>query len=308
MDIVFMGTPDFAVPSLERLTALGHRVKGVFTQPDKPVGRKQEMTAPPVKQLAQSHGIPVFQPVKMRDGTALRQLQELRPELVVVVAYGRILPPELLAVPKYGCINIHGSLLPRYRGAAPIQWTVINGDAEAGVTSMYMAEGLDTGDMLLKLSTPVGEEETAGELFDRLAPLGADCLEQTLALLEGGLLRPEPQREEDATLAPMLDKAMARLDFTREPRELCCLVRGLNPWPVAYTGLDGKKLKIYAARPAEGFSGEAGTLLEDSRMIVAAGSGAVELLRVQLEGSKQMDAAEFLRGRHLEPGKKFIAP
>ena len=308
MDIVFMGTPDFAVPSLERLIALGHRVKGVFTQPDKPVGRKQELTPPPVKELALRHGIPVFQPVKMRDGSALALLRELAPELVVVVAYGRILPPDILAVPKYGCINIHGSLLPKYRGAAPIQWTVINGDAEAGVTSMYMAEGLDTGDMLLSLSTPVGEDETAGELFDRLAPLGADCLEQTLELLRKGELSPRPQREADATYAPMLDKKMAGLDFGRSPRELCCLIRGLCPWPVAYTGLDGKKLKVYSARPAEGFSGPAGELLSGDRMIVGAGDGAVELLQVQLEGSRRMPAADFLRGKHLAPGKKFMAP
>lgn len=308
MNIVFMGTPDFAVPSLKRLIDLGHRIKGVFTQPDKPVGRRQELTPPPVKELALRFGIPVFQPVRLRDGEALALLRELAPELVVVVAYGRILPPELLAVPEYGCINIHGSLLPRYRGAAPIQWTVINGDALAGVTSMYMAEGMDTGDMLLQLSTPVGEEETAGELFDRLAPLGADCLEQTLERLQGGRLSPVPQDEGQATYAPMLDKEMARLDFTSSPRELCCLIRGLCPWPVAYTGLDGKKLKVYAARPVEGFSGEAGTLLSGSRMIVAAGAGAVELLRVQLEGSRQMDAEDFLRGKRLAPGKKFMAP
>lgn len=308
MKIVFMGTPDFAVPSLQRLIDRGHQVAGVFTQPDKPVGRRQELTPPPVKELALRFGIPVFQPVKLRDGTALSLLRELNPELVVVVAYGRILPPELLAAPKYGCINIHGSLLPRYRGAAPIQWTVINGEALAGVTSMYMAEGLDTGDILLQLSTPVGEEETAGELFDRLAPLGADCLEQTLERLESGQLCALPQDETLATYAPMLDKEMARLDFHKSPRELCCLIRGLCPWPVAYTGLDGKKLKVYAARPAEGFSGEAGTLLSGSRMIVAAGEGAIELLRVQLEGSRQMDAADFLRGKRLALGKKFIAP
>lgn len=272
------------------------------------MGRRQELTPPPVKELALRFGIPVFQPVRLRDGEALALLRELAPELVVVVAYGRILPPELLAVPEYGCINIHGSLLPRYRGAAPIQWTVINGDALAGVTSMYMAEGMDTGDMLLQLSTPVGEEETAGELFDRLAPLGADCLEQTLERLQSGRLSPVPQDEGQATYAPMLDKEMARLDFTSSPRELCCLIRGLCPWPVAYTGLDGKKLKVYAARPVEGFSGEAGTLLSGSRMIVAAGAGAVELLRVQLEGSRQMDAEDFLRGKRLAPGKKFMAP
>ena len=186
MRIVFMGTPDFAVPCLQKILDLGHEVVGVFTQPDKPVGRKQVLTPPPVKQLALEQGLPVYQPAKMRDGTALQLLRDCRPDLAVVVAYGRILPPDLLAVPPLGCVNIHGSLLPHYRGAAPIQWTVINGEPLAGVTAMYMDEGLDTGDMILKKETPVGENETSGQLFDRLCLLGAECLAETLALIEQG--------------------------------------------------------------------------------------------------------------------------
>lgn len=303
MRIVFMGTPDFAVPCLQALLDGGHEVVGVFTQPDKPVGRKQLLTPPPVKALALERGIPVHQPVKMRDGTVAALLRTLAPEVLVVVAYGRILPKEVLEVPKFGCINVHGSLLPKYRGAAPIQWSVLNGDREAGVTTMFMAEGMDTGDMLLKKAVEIGPEETAGELFARLSPLGAQCLLETLALLEAGALVPEPQREEEASPAPMLDKEMAKLDFTRTAWEVHNHIRGLNPWPIATTLLDGKTLKIHRARVAEGFAGAPGTLLDERRFIVGCGSGAVEFLEVQGEGGKRLSAGEFLRGQRLNVGK-----
>ena len=202
MKIVFMGTPDFAVPSLQGLIDDGHEILAVYTQPDKPVGRKQVLTPPPVKALALEHGLPVYQPTKMRDGTVAAQLRELAPDLIAVVAYGRILPKEILEIPPYGCINVHGSLLPKYRGAGPIQWSVINGEAETGITTMYMGEGLDTGDILLVQRTPIGPEETAGELFDRLAPMGADCLKKTVRALEEKRITPVKQDEQKAALCP----------------------------------------------------------------------------------------------------------
>ena len=278
MKIVFMGTPDFAVPSLQGLIDDGHEILAVYTQPDKPVGRKQVLTPPPVKALALKHGLPVYQPTKMRDGTVAAQLRELAPDLIAVVAYGRILPKEILEIPPYGCINVHGSLLPKYRGAGPIQWSVINGEAETGITTMYMGEGLDTGDILLVQRTPIGPEETAGELFDRLAPMGAD----------------------------MLDKTMAELDFTRPAAELHNLIRGLNPWPVAYTHYGDKKLKVFAARVEQG-SGEPGTVLDADRFVIACGEGALRFTEVQLEGSRRMSAEEFLRGKKIFVGRSLTA-
>ena len=305
--IVFMGTPDFAVPCLARILEEGYPVAGVFTQPDKPVGRRQVLTPPPVKALALERGLPVWQPAKLRDGAALELLRSLAPDLVVVVAYGRILPRELLDCPPLGCVNVHGSLLPKYRGAAPIQWTVLNGEKEAGVTTMYMAEELDAGDTILSLSTPVGEEETSGELFDRLAPLGAECLSRTLALFWGGE-RPagHPQDHAAATLAPMLDKAMGEMDFSLPARRLHDLVRGLNPWPSAWTAAEAKRLKVHRARVLreEGVEAPPGTVLPGEGLAVACGSGVLELLEVQPEGKGRMPGPAFLLGhpvRHFGP-------
>ncbi len=302
MRIVFMGTPDFAAAILERLISTGRNVVGVFSQPDKPVGRKQIIEATPTKKLAQEHGIPVFQPTKMKDGTALEMMKSLSPDLVVVAAYGRILPKDLLDVPPLGCVNVHGSLLPKYRGAAPIQWSVINGDAVTGVTTMYMAEGMDTGDMILKLETEIGENETAGELFERLAVLGADSIEKTLALFDEGSVPRTPQNDAEATMAPMLKKEMGELDFTKSAEEIHNLVRGLCPWPVAFTFVDGKSMKVYRADKAEGFSGAAGELLDEKRFIVGCGNGAVELVTLQPEGKKQMSGGDFIRGKRLIKG------
>ncbi len=302
MRIVFMGTPDFAAAILERLISTGRNVVGVFSQPDKPVGRKQIIEATPTKKLAQEHGIPVFQPTKMKDGTALEMMKSLSPDLVVVAAYGRILPKDLLDVPPLGCINVHGSLLPKYRGAAPIQWSVINGDKVTGVTTMYMAEGMDTGDMILKLETEIGENETAGELFERLAVLGADSIEKTLALFDEGSVPRTPQNDAEATMAPMLKKEMGELDFTKSAAEIHNLVRGLCPWPIAFTSVDGKSLKIYKTDKAEGFSGAAGELLDEKHFIVGCGDGAVELVTVQPEGKKQMSGGDFIRGKRLVKG------
>lgn len=302
MRIVFMGTPDFAVPCLQRLIDDGHTVVGVFTQPDKPKGRGYTMTPPPVKELALSAGIPVYQPTKLRDGTALALLGELAPELIVVVAYGRILPKDILDCPPLGCINIHGSLLPKYRGAAPIQWTVLNGDKIGGVTSMYMGEGMDTGDLLLTVETPVGENETSGELYERLAPMGANCLSATIRHIETDTAIATPQEESLATAAPMLTKAMGQVDLSMDAHKLHNLIRGLNPWPsVSITAPDGRTLKLHRSVICEG-SGTAGEILDSKRLIVACGTGALELTEVQPEGKGRMTGGDYLRGARLQKG------
>ena len=302
--IVYMGTPDFAVPCLERLISLGYNVVGVFSQPDKPKGRGYKLAPPPVKEVALAAGIPVFQPEKMRDGTALAMLKELAPELIIVVAYGKILPKDILELPKYGCINIHGSLLPKYRGAAPIQWSVINGDKVTGVTSMKLDEGMDTGNMLLKIETPILPDETAGELFDRLAPLGADCLEQTLGLFGESAPEGERQDEAQATHAPMLKKEDGAVDFSLPAQKLHDLIRGTSPWPSAYTTLDGARLKLLRSSVV-GESGRPGELLDAKKLIIACGEGALLITEVQPEGGKRMNAEDFLRGKRLEKGKIF---
>ena len=296
MKIVFMGTPEFAEASLQKLLETDHQIVGVFTQPDKPKGRGYKLVAPPVKELALAHNIPVFQPQKMRDGTALDILQELQPDLIAVVAYGKILPKEILELPRYGCINVHGSLLPKYRGAGPIQWSVINGESVTGVTTMYMGEGLDTGDMILKKETPIGENETYGELHDRLKEIGAQALVETIELIEQGKAPREVQDDSLSSYAPMLDKQIARLDFTKDAQTLHNLIRGLSPWPVAHTTVDGKLLKIHRAVLADG-KGQPGEVIDSKKFIVACKEGALELLEVQLEGGKRMKGEDFLRGR-----------
>lgn len=296
MKIVFMGTPEFAKASLQKLLETDHQIVGVFTQPDKPKGRGYKLVAPPVKELALAHNIPVFQPQKMRDGTALEILQELQPDLIAVVAYGKILPKEILELPRYGCINVHGSLLPKYRGAGPIQWSVINGESVTGVTTMYMGEGLDTGDMILKKETPIGENETYGELHDRLKEIGAQALVETIELIEQGKAPREVQDNSLSSYAPMLDKQIARLDFTKDAQTLHNLIRGLSPWPVAHTTVDGKLLKVHRAVLASG-KGQPGEVIDSKKFIVACKEGALELLEVQLEGGKRMKGEDFLRGR-----------
>ena len=302
MRIVFMGTPEFAVPCLARLLADGHEVAGVFTQPDKPKGRGHRLLPPPVKELAVSHGLPVYQPATLKDGQALETLRALAPQLVVVVAYGKILPPALLEVPPLGCINVHGSLLPRWRGAAPIQWSVLSGDSQAGVTTMYLAEGMDTGDMILRRATPVGPQETSGQLYGRLAELGAQLLGETVELIARGKAPRTPQPEGEATYAPMLTKEQAAIDFTKPAAQVKNLVLGMDPWPVAHTLLAGQPVKVYGARLAEG-EGAPGQVLEGrGRLVVACGQGAVELLELQAQGKKRMPAADYLRGHPVAPG------
>lgn len=305
MRIVFMGTPDFAVPSLQALIDAGHDVCAVYTQPDKPQGRKQILTAPPVKTLALEHDIPVFQPNTLKNEDEQARLRELAPEVIIVVAYGKLLPKTVLDIPPHGCINVHGSLLPRWRGAAPIQWAVIAGDEMAGVTTMQMAEGLDTGDMLLTYETKVGEKETAGELFDRLAQSGAELLTQTLVKLDE--ITPRPQDDAQSCYAHMLDKQMAVIDWSKSAHEIDCLIRGLNPWPIALTTLSGERLKVFAAEKANG-NGEPGTVLEadpKKGLTVACGEGALKLIEIQLVGGKRMKATDFLRGHVIEVGTKL---
>ena len=305
MRIVFMGTPDFAVPSLQALIDAGHDVCAVYTQPDKPQGRKQILTAPPVKTLALEHDIPVFQPNTLKNEDEQARLRELAPEVIIVVAYGKLLPKAVLDIPPHGCINVHGSLLPRWRGAAPIQWAVIAGDEMAGVTTMQMAEGLDTGDMLLTYETKVGEKETAGELFDRLAQSGAELLTQTLVKLDE--ITPRPQDDAQSCYAHMLDKQMAVIDWSRSAHEIDCLIRGLNPWPIALTTRSGESRKVFAAEKANG-NGEPGTVLEadpKKGLTVACGEGALKLIEIQLVGGKRMKATDFLRGHAIEAGTKL---
>ena len=304
MKIVYMGTPDFAVPALEKL-AQAHDVTAVFTQPDKPVGRKQIMTPPDVKVCAQKLGIPVCQPSSMKTDEAYDMLKSYEPEVIVVAAYGQILPKRVLDLPKFGCVNIHGSLLPKYRGAAPIQQAVLNGDAVTGVTTMLMDVGLDTGDILLKKETPIGENETSAELFDRLSLLGGELIIETLEKLENGEIAPQKQNEADATHTSKIDKSLCPVDFTKTAREIHDQIRGLYSWPIATAVIGGKKVKIHKAKIAES-SGKAGTICSVRPLIIACGEGSVEILELQPEGKKKMSAEAFAAGHQLKVGDSVL--
>lgn len=303
MKILFMGTPDIAADSLAALIAAGHEICAVFTRRDKPVGRKQILTAPPVKQLAEQHGIPVYQPRTLRDGSSDDVIRELAPDIIVVVAYGCIIPPQLLHVARYGCINLHVSLLPKYRGSAPIQWAVLNGDRCTGVSIMQLDEGLDTGDVLMVEPVDIDPEETSGQLFDRVSAVGAKTLVQALEKLQAGQLRPEPQQHELATMAPPLTKDMARFDFTQSATHIHNWVRGMNPWPVAWFEQEGKRIKVLECRIAKaGDSAAPGTVLALKPLTIACGEGAVELLTVTPEGGKPMAGTAWAAGRRLKAG------
>jgi methionyl-tRNA formyltransferase len=307
--LVFCGTPRFAVPTLEALLAAGHEIALAVSQPDRPVGRKQELTAPPVKQCALAAGIPVVQPEKIRNNIEFRaQLEAIAPEAVVVVAYGRIIPPWMLALPRLGCINLHASLLPKYRGAAPIQWSVAMGDAVSGNTTMLLEEGLDTGPILLQREMTIAPEQTAADLFEVLALAGAPLVVETLDGLADGSIHPQAQDHERATLAPLLDRESGRMDFARfTAQEIKNRWRGFQPWPGAFTLLDGKKLIVHRLGVGEisSLDGARDTQtgqihVEDHRLFIAcAQSTWIELLEVQLEGKKRMSAGDFLRGTHL---------
>ncbi len=307
MKIVYMGTPDFAVPPLRALAEGGYEIAAVITQPDKPKGRGKTLMPTPVKEEAMKHGIPVYQPKKVRDPEFMDILKGIQPDVIVVAAFGQIISRELLELPKLGCINIHASLLPKYRGAAPIQQAVINGEKESGVTIMRMGTGIDTGDMISQVIVPLAEDETGGSLFDKLSLAGAELLVKTLPSIENGTAVYQKQPKESPTpYASMITKQMGCMDFTKGALELERLVRGLNPWPSAYTCLNGKNLKIWKSRASAFDQTDAlpGTILQmdKSGIYVACSKGVLILEEVQLEGKKRMDADAFLRGYHLEAG------
>ena len=293
MKLVYMGTPDFAVPALVSLVEAGHEVAAVVTQPDKPKGRGKAVLMTPVKEKALSYGIP---------------LKEIQPDAIVVAAFGQILPREILELPKYGCVNIHASLLPKYRGAAPIQWAVIDGEKESGITTMMMDVGLDTGDMLERVVVPLAEDETGGSLFDKLSMAGGPLILETLEKLENGTAVRTPQPEAGVTYAGMIDKSLGNIDWTKGAAELERLIRGLNPWPSAYTHYGEKTMKLWAADVLpENFEGEPGQIVKvlKDRFLVKTGDGTLAVKELQLEGKKRMDAGAFLRGFSLKEGEKL---
>lgn len=306
MKIIFMGTPDFAVGTLEALIEAGHEITLVVSQPDKPKGRGHELQPTPVKAAALKHNLPIYQPKRIREDMAADYLEGIEADVMVVVAFGQIIPKRILEMKKYGCINVHGSLLPKYRGAAPIQWAVIDGEKESGVTIMQMDEGLDTGDMLSKVIVPLEKKETGGSLFDKLSQAGAELCVETLKKLEEGMVVPEKQGESTTAYASQLSREMGCIDWSKSAVEIERLIRGLNPWPSAYTKMNGKTLKIWDADVADPdvSKGECGEILEVTKnaIIVKTGDGSLSLKEVQLEGKKRMDAGAFLRGYPVSAG------
>ena len=332
--IIFMGTPDVSVGTLKALLDSEYEVQAVFTQPDKPKGRGKALQMTPVKAVALEAGVPVYQPRRIREPENLEILRKYQPDAIVVVAFGQIIPREILELPPYGCINVHASLLPKYRGAAPIQWAVIDGEKESGVTTMQMDTGLDTGDMLLKAVVPIEEQETGGSLFEKLSRTGAELLLKTLRGLEAGTIRPEKQPQESPTpYAAMLDKKMGQIDWEKPAREIECLIRGLNPWPSAYTFYEGKTLKLWSAsvepdcqtaaephgRGSQENGAERGSQAGDAAVLepgtivevtkktlkIQTGEGVLAVRELQLEGKKRMETDAFLRGCSLKTGEKF---
>ena len=301
MRVVFMGTPDIAATCLSKILKDGFQVVGVYTQPDRPKGRGMKMVYSPVKEVALAHEIPVFQPENFREDETVEQLRSLQPDVVAVVAYGRILPQRVLDIAPKGFINIHASVLPQYRGSAPYQWAVLDGLTETGVTAMYLCREMDAGDMIDVAKTPIGPDETAGQLLDRLAVLGADLLSKTLSNVERGEVEATPQDASEATYAPMLDKSMCAIDWTKTAQQIHNQVRGLHPWPVATAELAGTKFKIHATAIVDG-KGEAGKILGLTKtgLQVACGEGAIEIRELQAEGGKRMAAPDYFRGHPLE--------
>ena len=300
MRVVFMGTPDIAATCLKKILSDGFEVVGVYTQPDRPKGRGMKMVASPVKELALAHDIPVFQPENFRADEDVQALRDLKPDVCAVVAYGRILPQRVLDIPTKGCVNIHASLLPQYRGSAPYQWAVLDGLKETGVTAQHMALQMDAGDVIDVAKTPIGENETAGELLDRLAVLGADLLSRTLSRFNEGDVKGTPQNENDVSFAPMLDKSMCPIDWHKTARQVHNQVRGLHPWPVATMELKGQKFKVHATAVVDG-KGEPGEILGLTKtgLVIACGEGAIEVRSLQAEGGKRMAAPDYFRGHPL---------
>lgn len=308
MKIVFMGTPDFAVGALEALIQAGHQVTAVVTQPDKPKGRGKEMQITPVKACALKYNIPVFQPVKIKTPEAVEQLRTYEADIFVVAAFGQILSEEILNMPKYGCVNIHASLLPKYRGAGPIQWVILDGEKETGVTIMQMDKGLDTGDMLLSCRVPIDEKETGDTLHDKLAQAGAELIVEALPKIEAGEVTPLKQNDAESCYAKMLQKSMGRIDWSKQSEEIERLVRGLNSWPSAYTSYHGKTLKVWASdvsyKQADGAPGEV-IAVEKDAVYVKTGNGSLKITEVQLEGKKRMPVKDFLLGYQIKTGEIF---
>jgi methionyl-tRNA formyltransferase len=295
-----MGTPEFAVPSLKKLLDENYDVCAVFTKPDKPQGRKMTITPPPVKVYAQERGIEVFQPEKLKTQETYELIKNLNPDLIIVVAYGKILPKNIIEFPKYGCINVHGSLLPKYRGAAPIQWSIINGDKLTGITTMFMDEGLDTGDILLQSKVFINDSETSEDLKKRLSDVGAELLIKTLKKLEDGTLERIKQNDNEATLSPPLDKITGNIDWENPAEEIHNLIRGSNPWPIAQTTLRGKLFKIYKSKVSTHHSAYPGKVVATNPLIIGCGKNtSLELIEVQIEGKKRMPASDFARGYRL---------
>ena len=310
MRVVFMGTPEFAVPSLKTLCGMNVEVAGVFTQPDRPVGRGQKLEASPVKREAEARGIPVFQFERVRRQAGLDCMGSLKPDLVVTAAFGQILSKKLLEVPKLGTVNVHASLLPRHRGAAPINWSIIQGETETGVTTMLTNEGMDTGDMLLSRKVSIGEKETAGELTERLAVVGAELLKETIERYAAGELTPVPQNEAEMTYEPMLDKELGRVNWSKTALEISCLVRGVSPWPGAFTGMNGGTLKIWAAYPThESTELKPGTVIrvgaKEGLFVACGGNTVIEIDEMQAPNAKRMKAKAYLAGRKIENGTRF---
>lgn len=308
MRVIFMGTPDFAVGTLEEIIKAGHEVVLVVSQPDKAVGRSKALKYTPVKACALAHGIEVYQPEKIRDAACVEYLRGYEPDIIIVEAFGQIIPKAILDMPRFGCVNVHASLLPKYRGAAPIQWAIINGDAVTGVTTMRMDEGLDTGDMILKQEVIIREDETGGSLFDRLSETGAKLCVQTMEAIEAGTAVYTPQDESAATHTKKIYKELGSIDWTRDAKSIECLIRGLDPWPSAYTRLGDKTLKIWRAQVIPTDSGAApGCIVkvEKNRILVQTGEGMLALLEVQLEGKKRMPVDAFLNGYEVEEGTYF---
>ena len=307
MKIVFMGTPDFASCALEALIAAGHEITAVYTQPDKPKGRGKEVQMTPVKAVALAHNIPVYQPRRIKEAEEVAKLRLIPADIFVVAAFGQILSKEILDMPKYGCVNIHASLLPKYRGAAPIQWAVIDGEEKTGVTIQQMDVGVDTGDILYTKEYILEPKETGASLFDKLMVLGAEAIVEVLPRIEAGKITPVPQKEEDATHAAKLSKQLGELDFTKSAEELERLVRGLNSWPSAYTTFKGKQLKVWEAEVVEDAGAEPGTVVavDKQSFTVATGKGGLRILELQIEGKKRMACKEFLLGYPVVKGDKL---
>lgn len=306
MKIVFMGTPDFSVPCLNALIENGHEVVLVVTQADKPKGRGHKLTPPPVKECAVKHGIPVYQPASMKSDEVFEVLKEANADIFIVVAYGKILPGRILNLPPYGCVNVHASLLPKYRGAAPIQWSIINGETKTGVTTMQMDEGLDTGDMLMKIEVPIAPDETGETLHDKLSLAGKDVLIKTLTALQAGTLQPQKQNDAESCYASMIDKQLAKIDFSKSADEICCLIRAMNSYPYAQTFYEGKLLKIVKATPVKliDITAKNGTIVsvKDGGFTVKCGNNAIFVTEIQMEGKRKMPVSEYVKGNTITVG------